>query len=94
MGKIFNRITYNYTHIIIILHLPHHISALSINVSLNALWNHPPDGHLLLTPLLTVPAVVVRAIQILCQPKVSHFDQSMLINPALKTSFHNTSQIS
>ena len=60
----------------------HHIRFLIVDVILNALWGHPPDGDFLIIPCLTLhPAVVVSAIHVLCQSKVSHFDHSMLINP-------------
>ena len=67
----------------------HYISALFVDVILNALWSHPPDGDLLLTSSCTLPPTeVVSAIHVLCQTKVSHFDHSISINPRKYVYFY------
>ena len=63
----------------------YNISSLSVNVLFNALWSHPPNGDLLLTPSFTlITTKVVPGVHVLCQSKVSYFDHSMLVNPAMK----------
>ena len=62
----------------------HHISALIVDIILNTLRSHPPDGDFLLTSHHTLAsAEVVSAIHVFCEAKVSYFDHSMAINPAL-----------
>ena len=62
---------------------PHHISALIVDIILNTLRSHPPDGHLLLTSHHTLPPTeVVSAIHVFCETKISYFDHSTTINPA------------
>ena len=66
--------------------LANHISGLGVDVILDALRSHPPDGHLLLTPCHTLSSTeVVGAIHVLCQSKISHFDHPISVNPGLHT---------
>ena len=63
---------------------PHHISLLIIYVILNALWSHPPNWNSSLSSFLTLLlTIVVSIIHILCQSKVSHFDNTLPVNPEL-----------
>ena len=65
----------------------HHISALIVDIILNTLRSHPPDGDLLLTSCLTLPpAEVVSPIHVFCETKVSYFDHSTSINPEIITN--------
>ena len=66
----------------------HHISVLIVDITLNTLRSHPPDGDLLLTSCLTLPPTeVVSAIHVFCETKVSYFDHSTAIDPAY-INFH------
>ena len=63
----------------------YNISFLSINLIFNALWSHPHNGDLILPPSFTT--VIMKVVSVrhdLSQSKISYFDDSILINPALK----------
>ena len=84
MSDIFSVITAeNVTSIVTSLCMyAYNISFLIIDVTFNALWSHPPNGDLLLTPSITlITTKIVPEIHIFCQPKVSYLDYSMLVNP-------------
>ena len=75
-------------------YVSHHISALIIDITLNTLRSHPPDGYLLLTSCHTLPPVeVVSPIHVFCETKVSYFDHSSTINPANINSYLKTLEL-
>ena len=58
----------------------HHITLLGEDAILSALWGHPPHGQFHVGVTL-LPAVVVSSVDVLSQAKISHFDNSIGINP-------------
>ena len=69
-----------------LIYYTYNISSLIVNVTFNALWSHPPNGNLLLTPsaVTFIMTKVVPGIHVLCQSKICYFDHSMLVNPAVE----------
>ena len=58
----------------------HHITFLSEHAISSTLWGHPPHRKLHVGVTL-LPAVVVSSVDVLSQTKISHFDNSIGINP-------------
>ena len=61
--------------------MANHISALIVEVGLNTLWSHPSDWDFLVSTITSIKTMVISAIHVLCQSKISHFDHSITINP-------------
>ena len=69
-------------------HYTHHITLLSENAILSALWGHPPHRQLHVGITL-LPAVVVSSVNVFSQTKISHFDHSIGIDPKSKSLVMN-----